>query len=132
MHVIIYLSKECHCKSKGLNFIIGMDGELLKSMIKVIWFPALKVEKGEVFRGISDVFHLTSMLCHMQRKRSSIKQNINLKLQWASREYMHSNNSLSCRWVRAKNTLVYNTLEVKIVFTLLQYLEMILERHQQR
>ena len=61
--MIIYLFKECHCKYKGLNFIIGMDGK-----------------KGKVFRGISDVVHSTSMLCHMQRQRCSIRQNINSKL----------------------------------------------------
>ena len=33
---------------------------------------------------------------------------------------------------KSKENLVYNTLEVKIVFTLLKYHEMILERHQQR
>ena len=44
---------------------------------------------------------------------------------------MLSNKSLSYRWVRVENILVCNTLEVKIVFTLLQYYEMILETHHE-
>ena len=34
--MIIYLYKECYCKYKSLNFIVNTDGELLKSIIKVI------------------------------------------------------------------------------------------------
>ena len=64
VHMSIYLFKECHYKYKyKSNLILGLE-----------------VEEGEVFRGISGVVHLTSMLCHMQRKGSSIRQNIHLKL----------------------------------------------------
>ena len=68
VHMIIYLFKECYYKYKGLNFIIGMGGELLVLIIKVIWFLALKVEKGEVFRGLHGIVYSTNMLCHMQKK----------------------------------------------------------------
>ena len=45
-----------------------MNGKLLKVNHKGNLILPLKVEKGEVSRWISDMVHLSSMLCHMQRK----------------------------------------------------------------
>ena len=54
--MIIYLYKECHCKYKGLNFILDTDGKLLELIVKVM---ERRIKETKANREPMQVFILT-------------------------------------------------------------------------